>query len=247
MSTATKPAAGPLDPAIEKRVDALLKGAVDMHCHSGPSVMPRLLDHIDAVEEAGAAGMRALLFKDHYYSATPITELLNGRYARLGVQMLSGVPLNDTSGGLNPFAVDHGLKLGARLIWMPTFSAANHIRHNRSQEHARDQGGDASADHAHGGRRARQAEGRGEVHPRPDRRIRRGAVGRASPHQRDLAALRRGEGAWRQAPAGAASDLRRSMRAWPTSPSWPRAGPMSSIRSACSSTSRASSTGPARN
>ena len=27
--------------------------------------------------------------------------------------------------------VDHGLKLGARLVWMPTFSAANHIRHNR--------------------------------------------------------------------------------------------------------------------
>src|SRR6185312_11215000 len=23
-----------------------------------------------------------------------------------------------------------GLKLGARLVWMPTFSAANHLRHN---------------------------------------------------------------------------------------------------------------------
>jgi len=75
-------------------------------------------------------GMRALLFKDHYYSATPITELLKGRYAHLGVEMLSGVPLNNTSGGLNPYAVDHGLKLGARLVWMPTFSAANHIRNN---------------------------------------------------------------------------------------------------------------------
>ena len=118
------------DPLLEKRVDALIKGAVDMHCHSGPSMMPRCLDHIDALEEAASAGMRALLFKDHYYSATPITELLKGRYRHLGVEMLSGVPLNDTTGGLNPFAVDHGLKLGARLVWMPTFSAANHIRHN---------------------------------------------------------------------------------------------------------------------
>ena len=116
------------DPALDRRVDSLLKGAIDMHCHSGPSVMPRCLDHIEAVEEAAAAGMRALLFKDHYYSATPITELLQHRYKHLGVQMMSGVPLNDTCGGLNPYAVDHGLKLGARLVWMPTFSAANHIR-----------------------------------------------------------------------------------------------------------------------
>ena len=130
MSAATVDTPVPTSPEIEKRVEALIKGAIDIHCHSGPSVMPRCLDHIDAVEEAASVGMRALLFKDHYYSATPITELLKGRYAHLGVEMLSGVPLNNTSGGLNPYAVDHGLKLGARLVWMPTFSAANHIRNN---------------------------------------------------------------------------------------------------------------------
>ena len=130
MSSATVDTPVPTSPEIEKRVESLIKGAIDIHCHSGPSVMPRCLDHIDALEEASSVGMRALLFKDHYYSATPITELLKGRYAHLGVEMLSGVPLNNTSGGLNPYAVDHGLKLGARLVWMPTFSAANHIRNN---------------------------------------------------------------------------------------------------------------------
>jgi hypothetical protein len=119
------------DPAIAERVDALLIGAIDMHCHSGPSVMPRRIDHIEALQEAAEAGMKALLFKDHFYSATPVTELLSAHYGHLEVTMLSGVPLNDTAGGLNPYAVDHGLKLGARLVWMPTFSAANHIRHNR--------------------------------------------------------------------------------------------------------------------
>jgi Family of unknown function (DUF6282) len=118
----------------EDRISALLRGAIDMHCHSGPSVMPRSLDHIDALEEAAGAGMRGLLLKDHYYSATPVTELLQGRYQRLGVTLFSGVPLNDTCGGLNPYAVDHGLKLGARVIWMPTFSAANHIRHNHRKD-----------------------------------------------------------------------------------------------------------------
>ena len=119
------------DTDIEERVNALLVGAIDMHCHSGPSVMPRMIDHIEALEEASAAGMKALLFKDHFYSATPVTELLSVHFGHLNVTMLSGVPLNDTAGGLNPYAVDHGLKLGARLVWMPTFSAANHIRHNR--------------------------------------------------------------------------------------------------------------------
>jgi hypothetical protein len=119
------------DSDTEARVDSLLQGAIDLHCHSGPSVMPRDIDHIEALHEASQAGMRALLFKDHFYSATPVTRLLSDHFGHLDVTMLSGVPLNDTSGGLNPYAVDHGLKLGARLVWMPTFSAANHIRHER--------------------------------------------------------------------------------------------------------------------
>ena len=121
-------------PALDERIERLLVGAIDMHCHSGPSVMPRRLDHIGALEEASDAGLRALLFKDHFYSVTPIVELLRARYSHLCCKMFSGVPLNDTAGGLNPYAVDHGLKLGARLVWMPTFSAANHIRANHRRQ-----------------------------------------------------------------------------------------------------------------
>jgi hypothetical protein len=35
--------------------------------------------------------------------------------------------LNNASGGINPHAVDHAIKLGAKIVWMPTLSAANHI------------------------------------------------------------------------------------------------------------------------
>ena len=65
------------DEALEDRISRVLVGAVDMHCHSGPSVMPRDINHIEAMQEAAAAGFRAMLIKDHYYSATPITEMLN--------------------------------------------------------------------------------------------------------------------------------------------------------------------------
>ena len=109
---------------LEERVNALLVGAIDMHCHSGPSVMPRCLDHIEAAQEASAAGMRALLFKDHFYSVTPITELLTAHYSHLNVTLVSGVPLNDTSGGLNPYAVDHGRKLGESSVAAPAVVAA---------------------------------------------------------------------------------------------------------------------------
>lgn len=114
-------------------VAGLLNGAVDLHVHSGPSVMARLVDHIQALEEASAAGMRAVLFKDHYYPTAPIVELIRERYAHAKVEPLGGVVLNNALGGFNPYAVEHALKLGTKIVWMPTVSAANHIRegHNK--------------------------------------------------------------------------------------------------------------------
>lgn len=114
------------DEALEARISRLLVGAVDLHCHSGPSVMPRDLNHIEAMQEAAAAGFRAMLIKDHYYSATPITEMLNQAYGHLQITLFSGVPLNNSVGGFNKHAVDHGIALGAKLVWLPTFSAKNH-------------------------------------------------------------------------------------------------------------------------
>ena len=110
------------------RVDRLMKGSLDLHVHSGPSVMARKLDHLGAVKEASQAGQRAILIKDHYYSGAPLVNLLKPLITDYKVELFSGVHLNNTSGGLNPFAVDTFLKSGAKLVWMPTSSAANHIR-----------------------------------------------------------------------------------------------------------------------
>jgi hypothetical protein len=118
----------------EQMIGKLLVGAIDLHCHSGPSVMPRRLNHVEAIREAEAAGMRAILFKDHYYSVAPVAELLKETIAPK-LELLTGVPLNNTVGGLNPYAVEHGFKLNARLVWMPTFSAANHLRHSHRKNY----------------------------------------------------------------------------------------------------------------
>ncbi|MHB1206355.1 MAG: DUF6282 family protein [Rhodospirillaceae bacterium] len=116
-------------------IERLLVGAIDLHCHSGPSVMPRDFDHIEAIKEASDAGLRAVLFKDHYYSADPIAELLRRNYGHLGVDLLSGVALNNSVGGINRYAVDHSIKLGGRIVWMPTFSSANHLEQHKRDKH----------------------------------------------------------------------------------------------------------------
>jgi len=105
----------------------LLVGAVDLHCHSGPAAMPRILDHHEALLDCAAAGFRALLYKDHFYLGTAHAMVLEKLFPELGVRLFSGIALNNASGGINPHAVDHAAKLGAKIVWMPTLSAANHI------------------------------------------------------------------------------------------------------------------------
>ncbi|WP_245188975.1 DUF6282 family protein [Mameliella alba] len=108
-----------------------MKGALDLHVHSGPSTMERQLDHFEAVEQAAEAGMRGILFKDHHYSVAPFIPIMNRVLGHHGVAMYGGLVLNNSTGGLDPFVVDAQLKMGAKLIWMPTAQSANHIRSSR--------------------------------------------------------------------------------------------------------------------
>lgn len=114
-------------------VAEILVGAVDLHCHSGPAAMPRILSHVEAFREAEEAGFKALLYKDHYYLGTPHCAVLKEIYPDSQVELYSGIALNNASGGINPYAVDHAIKLGGKIVWMPTFSAKNHIASYQSQ------------------------------------------------------------------------------------------------------------------
>lgn len=113
---------------MQDRIDALMKGAVDLHIHSGPSLHPRKLDHIAAVREADAQGMAAILLKDHYYPTMPVTRLINENCG-FGTQAIGSIVLNNPLGGLNPAAVDYALKQGAKVVWMATAHAKNHMDH----------------------------------------------------------------------------------------------------------------------
>jgi len=111
----------------DAEVSALLVGAVDLHCHSGPAAMPRILDHHEALIDCANAKFSALLYKDHFYLGVAHAMILEKLFPDTGVKLLSGIALNNASGGINPHAVNHAINLGARIVWLPTLSAANHI------------------------------------------------------------------------------------------------------------------------
>jgi hypothetical protein len=118
-------------------VENLLIGAVDLHCHSGPSPMPRRITHAEAARQADEAGFRAIVAKCHYHDTTTdiaaMAPLLDG----LKVQVFGGIALNSQNGGLNPFAVDRCLKMGGKVIWFPTISSRAHLCHAAHDEEVR--------------------------------------------------------------------------------------------------------------
>jgi hypothetical protein len=96
-----------------------LTGAIDMHVHSAPDVMPRLVDDVQVARQAEMAGMEAVVLKNHLFSTVGRAWLVDKMVT--GVRVFGGVVLNQgTTGGLNAEAVQANLALGAKVIWMPT-------------------------------------------------------------------------------------------------------------------------------
>jgi len=100
----------------------LVVGAIDMHCHHGPDPhRARSVDAAEAVAEAEALGMRAIVLKSHAYPTGPVAILMQKTVERLRV--FGGICCDFEVGGLNPAAVEVALRTGAKVVWMPTFSS----------------------------------------------------------------------------------------------------------------------------
>ncbi|MGE3990867.1 DUF6282 family protein [Pseudorhodoplanes sp.] len=118
----------PRDVSIDARIDRLLKGAIDPHVHSGPSIAPRGLDHLDLVKQATVAGFAAVVTKDHDYSGVATAHLISKQFPELTTKIYSSIVLNNVVGGFNAFAVEHTAAMGGKVVWMPTLAAENHLR-----------------------------------------------------------------------------------------------------------------------
>lgn len=103
-----------------------LQGCVDTHVHSSPDLLPRAQTDIELARSALAARMRALVLKNHHTPTVARAQI--AAEAVPGIALVGGLVLNrSTCGGFNEQAVDVALRMGGRVIWMPTTSARNHL------------------------------------------------------------------------------------------------------------------------
>ena len=118
----------------EREVDELLSGAIDMHVHAFPD--PEIdtgWDQINVARRATDAGMGGVVFKAHTFPTAmtaPLVQQAVDEYARsIGkppATVYGGIVLNNYVGGLNPASVEMAIKLGAKVVWLPSHHSAHH-------------------------------------------------------------------------------------------------------------------------
>lgn len=94
----------------------------DMHVHSAPCLFDRLADDRSIHTLYRDAGFAGAVFKGHFESTV-------GRARAVGTaetRIYGGVVLNASVGGLQARVVDDAVRLGARIVWMPTIDSAEH-------------------------------------------------------------------------------------------------------------------------
>lgn len=135
----------PVDPA---KVDELLQGGIDIHIHGAPlggwlAGRPTM---VQTCIEASEAGMKALVFKDHYTMNNNCAIIVQDFLDRMAtdrkeqgvdftpVQVFGGITLNEHVGGMNLKAVKTALDYGrCKEIWLPSLDAA-HQRESMDME-----------------------------------------------------------------------------------------------------------------
>ena len=105
-------------------VIGLMEGAIDVHVHAAPDpYAERVLDARELVKMSKAFKMAGLVLKSHEYPTQPLAWALADEAAPL--QVFGGIALDHGVGGLNPEALRISLRMGAKVVWMPTFDAAH--------------------------------------------------------------------------------------------------------------------------
>lgn len=115
-------------------MENVMQGIIDMHIHAAPDVRARKLDDLELMEASVQRGVRAIVLKSHNFPTADRAYLVNRvaaeKYPDVKFTAFGGLCLNHPAGGLNPDAVETSLKLGAKVIWLPTNTAENHYRKN---------------------------------------------------------------------------------------------------------------------
>jgi len=104
-------------------MENLLTGAYDLHIHCGPDVIPRSVSGLEMARRAERCGMKGFAIKAHYDCTCQQAELV--RELVPSCRAIGTLTMNAQAGGPNPMAAETAIRLGAGIIWCPTFDSAS--------------------------------------------------------------------------------------------------------------------------
>lgn len=110
-------------------VDQLLVGAIDLHHHGFPEINFELRTRTEDLEEirnSQRAGMGGVVIKSHMWPTVGRAYLLRSMVP--GIDVIPSITLNTVVGGFNPTSIESAAEQDARVLFMPTWSAANDLR-----------------------------------------------------------------------------------------------------------------------
>ncbi len=106
--------------------DTIITGAYDMHIHTGPDIMNRKMTFLDQAERVRDAGMAGFVIKSHYFTSSSWAKIANEKVPEC--QTFGSIVLNNSVGGMNPYAVDAVARDGGKVVWFPTVDTVAAIK-----------------------------------------------------------------------------------------------------------------------
>lgn len=110
--------------------DELLTNAIDMHCHCYPEFSleaKKRMEDVEWITLAARMGMRGAVLKSHFWPTVTNVYFLEKQIPE-GFKLFSSITLNVNCGGLAAYAIEAAASMGAKVVWMPTWSARNDQR-----------------------------------------------------------------------------------------------------------------------
>src|SRR2546425_3665237 len=112
---------------LSRADQAMMQGVIDIHLHAAPCLLNRPFDEVEIAQQAQEAGYAALVLKSIFVPNADRIDIV--RKLVPNFPLFGGIVLNHTVGGINPEAVAAAIGFGAKVVWLPTVHAANHIKY----------------------------------------------------------------------------------------------------------------------
>ncbi len=115
--------AEPNYPLSSAEASELVRGAYDLHVHTGPDLLPRSASDLELAHRCQHVGLAGFVIKSHYAPTAGRAALVRALVS--DIHAIGSVTLNTAIGGMNAVAIEIAAREGARIVWMPTVDAVD--------------------------------------------------------------------------------------------------------------------------